>query len=77
MIYVCRNPRDVCVSYFHHTKLFHKAYGYEGDFEQYADLFLKGQLQCGDYWYHLKVGSFFHIVAKTNEFAKNMLLQKN
>ncbi len=64
MIYVCRNPRDVCVSYFHHTKLFHKAYGYEGDFEQYADLFLKGQLQCGDYWYHLKVNFFTKKVSK-------------
>ncbi len=54
MIYVCRNPRDVCVSYFHHFQTFKISYGYQGDFEQFVDLFLKGQVGSGDYWHHLK-----------------------
>ncbi len=55
VIYVCRNPRDVCVSYFHHTNTLHTSYLYEGNFEQYMNLFIKGKLSYGSYWYHLKV----------------------
>ena len=53
---MARNPRDVCVSYFHHTNLFKSSYGYAGTFDDYVDFFMKGRVGCGDFWYHLKVG---------------------
>ena len=55
VVYVCRNVKDVCVSYFHHSKLMGPIYGLEGSFDEYADLFLKGELGYGNYWNHLKV----------------------
>ena len=53
-MYVCRDPRDVAVSYFHHSKTLRSMYNYEGDFEQHVDLFLRDKLSFGPYWYHLK-----------------------
>ncbi|KAL1139429.1 hypothetical protein AAG570_006413 [Ranatra chinensis] len=37
IVAVTRNPRDTCVSYFHHCKLYE---GYTGDFEDFCKLFL-------------------------------------
>ncbi|KAH9381574.1 hypothetical protein HPB48_015860 [Haemaphysalis longicornis] len=53
--YVCvfRNPKDVCVSFFHQTKSF-AAYDFaEGKFEDYFDLYLKGEVDFGDYFDHV------------------------
>ena len=52
VIYVCRNPKDTCVSYFHHCK--NHAYGQLEDFEKFAGFFRRGLLDFGDYWHHLK-----------------------
>ncbi|KAL1468626.1 hypothetical protein MTO96_041357 [Rhipicephalus appendiculatus] len=44
-IYVVRNPKDCCVSFFHHTKKT-KAYNFEqGTFEDYLQLFIKGETE--------------------------------
>lgn len=52
-IYVVRNPKDCCVSFFHHTKKT-KAYHFEqGTFEDYLQLFIKGETSFGDYFEHL------------------------
>ncbi|KAK8756371.1 hypothetical protein V5799_000925 [Amblyomma americanum] len=52
-IYVVRNPKDCCVSFFHHTKKT-KAYNFEhGTFEDYLQLFIKGETSFGDYFEHL------------------------
>ena len=52
VVFVCRNPKDACVSYFHHSKRF----GMEcSDFEAYANLFLQGAVMHGSYWNMLKV----------------------
>lgn len=52
-IYVVRNPKDCCVSFFHHTKKT-KAYNFEqGTFEDYLQLFIKGETSFGDYFAHL------------------------
>ncbi|XP_049272531.1 sulfotransferase ssu-1-like [Rhipicephalus sanguineus] len=52
-IYVVRNPKDCCVSFFHHTKKT-KAYNFEqGTFEDYLQLFIKGETSFGDYFQHL------------------------
>lgn len=53
--YVCvfRNPKDVCVSFFYHTKGFGAYEFAEGKFENYFDLFLKGENDFGDYFGHI------------------------
>ena len=56
-IYLCRNPFDTCVSYFHHAK------GFLGDgkydiseltFDEYFEIFFSGTHNYGDYFHHLK-----------------------
>lgn len=50
-IFIARNAKDCVVSFFHHTRGFPKHYDFEdGDFEVYFDLFLKGQVDFGDYF---------------------------
>lgn len=43
MIHVIRNPKDVCVSFYHHYKFLHF---YTGTFEEFEALFLndKGEI---------------------------------
>lgn len=40
IVYVCRDPRDVAISYYHQYKNLH---GYEGTLQDFLDLFLDGQ----------------------------------
>ncbi|KAH9381572.1 hypothetical protein HPB48_015858 [Haemaphysalis longicornis] len=52
--YICvfRNPKDACVSFFHQTKSF-AAYDFaERKFEDYFNLYLKGEVDFGDYFDH-------------------------
>eukprot|EP00095_Tigriopus_kingsejongensis_P004143 maker-scaffold703_size109190-snap-gene-0.16 protein:Tk04143 transcript:maker-scaffold703_size109190-snap-gene-0.16-mRNA-1 annotation:"sulfotransferase 1a1-like" len=56
VLYVCRNPKDTCVSYFNHCKIGLEWYQMHGSFEDFAQLFLDGTLTYGDYWHHLKGG---------------------
>ncbi|XP_064487657.1 sulfotransferase ssu-1-like [Ornithodoros turicata] len=52
-VYVCRNPKDCCVSFYYHTKGFS---GYEfsdGKFEDYFEIFMTGQTDYGDYFDHV------------------------
>lgn len=37
LIYITRNPRDVCVSFYNHWKIFE---GFTGSFETFADAFV-------------------------------------
>ena len=53
VVYVCRNPLDACVSYYHHTLLFFQ--GHEVSLDTFEKMFMEGRLDYGDYWYHLKV----------------------
>eukprot|EP00096_Caligus_rogercresseyi_P000050 TRINITY_DN1013_c0_g1_i1.p1 TRINITY_DN1013_c0_g1~~TRINITY_DN1013_c0_g1_i1.p1 ORF type:complete len:321 (-),score=77.20 TRINITY_DN1013_c0_g1_i1:416-1378(-) len=55
VIYVTRNPKDVCVSFYHHEKLLNN-HQYTGSFEKFAELFLEGKVAYGSYWEHLKYG---------------------
>ncbi|KAH8318852.1 hypothetical protein KR074_007882 [Drosophila pseudoananassae] len=50
IVYTARNPKDLCVSYYHYCKLLH---GINGDFEQFVDLFLEGHTPMGSYWKHV------------------------
>ncbi|XP_054710941.1 sulfotransferase ssu-1-like [Uloborus diversus] len=49
-IFVARNPKDCCVSFYHHTE---NILGYEfqgGDFDVYFELFMEGKVDFGDYF---------------------------
>ncbi|XP_023164036.1 estrogen sulfotransferase [Drosophila hydei] len=50
IVYTARNPKDLCVSYYHYCKLLH---GINGDFEQFVELFLGGHTPMGSYWKHV------------------------
>ncbi|XP_017122493.1 luciferin sulfotransferase [Drosophila elegans] len=50
IVYTARNPKDLCVSYYHYCKLLH---GINGEFEQFVDLFLEGHTPMGSYWKHV------------------------
>ncbi|XP_067133688.1 sulfotransferase 1C3-like [Centruroides vittatus] len=50
-IYVTRNPRDCCVSYYHFMKLL--PFPGELNFQEFLEVFLEGNLGYGDYFDHL------------------------
>ncbi len=52
VIFVCREPKDCCVSFFHHMKMMSNA---KGDFPAFAKQFREGTANFGDYWYSLEV----------------------
>lgn len=53
-VYVARNPKDCCVSFFEHTKAF-PSYGFQdGTFDEYFEIFLSGETDFGDYYDNLK-----------------------
>ncbi len=51
VVYVCRNPIDIAVSYAHHQKIIR---GFEGSVEDFFEPFMKGNVLYGDYWFNLK-----------------------
>lgn len=49
VIHVARNPRDISVSMWHHTRS--KSFGYEGPFEHFVrKLYLPGHVESGSWW---------------------------
>ncbi|KAI5694330.1 hypothetical protein M8J75_015161 [Diaphorina citri] len=50
IIYVTRNPKDTCVSYYHHCHLME---GYRGDFDDFLKLFLNDAVCFAPYWDHV------------------------
>ena len=55
VIYVCRNVKDACVSYFHHNRLF-KSFEFDSNFEVFANLYRDGTLLQGGYFEMLMSG---------------------
>ena len=55
VVYVCRNPRDTAVSYYHHNILI-PGHNYKGDWPQFRQFFKEGLLVYGSYWHHLLEG---------------------
>ena len=57
VIFVGRNAKDCCVSYYHHYMNF-PGYQFTGDFEAFAKMFRQGTVEYGSYWSMLKVSYF-------------------
>ncbi|KFM75284.1 Sulfotransferase 1C4, partial [Stegodyphus mimosarum] len=57
-IYVARNPKDCCVSYFHHMKNI-PSHGFNGTFDDFFELFISGNIDYGDYFDHV-LGWYAH-----------------
>nr|XP_024219674.1 sulfotransferase family cytosolic 1B member 1 [Halyomorpha halys] len=55
VVYVARNPLDVCVSYYHHNRLA-RLHDYTGDFPTYWDLFKNDEVVYAPYWAHVESG---------------------
>ena len=53
-IFVSRNPKDCAVSYYNHYVNF-PTRKYEGTFDEFAEQFLEGNVESGNYWTMLKV----------------------
>lgn len=53
-IYVARNPKDACVSFYHHHKTFAEGYQFQdGTMDVFFEEFIKGRVDYGDYFDHL------------------------
>ncbi|CAL4067962.1 unnamed protein product, partial [Meganyctiphanes norvegica] len=55
VVYVARNPRDACVSYYHHARLI-KSSGFTGDFNKYLEFWTKDLVVQGPFWQHVHQG---------------------
>ncbi|UYV81140.1 hypothetical protein LAZ67_20000142 [Cordylochernes scorpioides] len=51
-IYVARNPKDTCVSFYHHT-LNISPYEFDGSFDDFFEIFFNSQNDYGDYFDHV------------------------
>ncbi|KAG8177588.1 hypothetical protein JTE90_028309 [Oedothorax gibbosus] len=51
-VYVTRNPKDTCVSYFHHMTA-NPAHGFTGTFDEFFEIFLSGKIDYEDYFDNL------------------------
>ncbi|XP_023220884.1 sulfotransferase 1C2-like [Centruroides sculpturatus] len=51
-IYVARNPKDCCVSFYHHTKSLPSYNFSDGTFDEFFEMFINGQTDYGDYFDH-------------------------
>ncbi|KAK9877333.1 hypothetical protein WA026_017729 [Henosepilachna vigintioctopunctata] len=49
IVYTARNPKDLCVSYYHHCKMFHNL---NTSFEEFCDLFMNDHTPLGSLWTH-------------------------
>lgn len=52
-LYVCRNPKDTCVSMYYHTKGFTGYDFADGKFDDFFEVFVTGQTDYGDYFDHV------------------------
>ncbi|CAL1686316.1 unnamed protein product [Lasius platythorax] len=50
IMYVARDPKDTCVSYYHYCKVFH---GLRGSFDDFAELMLQDSTPFSPFWNHI------------------------
>ena len=65
VIFVCRNPKDACVSFYNHF-LTLPEYKMKGSFADFAALYMEGQVEFGNYWTMLKVIQMVIYVSNDN-----------
>ncbi|KAK7082357.1 Sulfotransferase (sult) [Halocaridina rubra] len=53
VVYVVRNPKDVIISYHHHSRII-SLHGFIGKFEDFVQYFVNDDLVYGPYWLHVK-----------------------
>ncbi|XP_042912558.2 sulfotransferase ssu-1-like [Parasteatoda tepidariorum] len=51
-IYVTRNPKDCCVSFYHHMRN-SPGFKFNGTFDEFFELFISGKIDFGDYFDNL------------------------
>ncbi|KAF8764348.1 sulfotransferase ssu-1-like [Argiope bruennichi] len=52
-VFVARNPKDCCVSFYYHTRNI-PGFGYwDGEFDDFFELFMAGEVEYNDYFDHL------------------------
>ena len=62
VVVILRNVKDACASFYHHEQLLmNQGLDKAVSFEQYTDVYMKGEVLYGNYWDNLKVGSSQHI----------------
>ncbi|KAK2711657.1 sulfotransferase 1C4-like [Artemia franciscana] len=49
VIHIARNPKDLCVSYYHFARM-NKHFGFVGSFNDFFDCFIKGEVPFGPFW---------------------------
>ncbi|KAG1714303.1 Sulfotransferase 1C2 [Nymphon striatum] len=52
-IYITRNPFDCCVSLFHHHRIL-DAYEFDGTFDEFFEMFLRGEVAFGNYFHNVR-----------------------
>ncbi|GIY70009.1 sulfotransferase 1C3 [Caerostris darwini] len=52
-IYVARHPSDCIVSFYHHCRFFPTYFFTDGTLEEFFEVFIKGEVDYGDYFDHL------------------------
>jgi len=53
VVYMMRDPRDVCVSYYYHCRLFNYE-GFTGTFDQFVESFMHDATYYSPYWTHVQ-----------------------
>ena len=61
VIFVSRTPKDCAVSFYNHYMNVPIA-KFEGTFNDFAELFLEGNVEYGNYWTMLKVMNLYNII---------------
>ncbi|KAH3882250.1 hypothetical protein DPMN_006184 [Dreissena polymorpha] len=57
-VFIARNPKDTAVSFYNHTKGI-KGYEYNGKFENYLQMFMRGEVDYGGYPEYLRQWKHF------------------
>ncbi|CAL1686315.1 unnamed protein product [Lasius platythorax] len=50
IMYVARNPKDTCVSFYHYCRVFHSM---KGSFDDFAELMLQDSTPLSPFWNHI------------------------
>ncbi|XP_060078699.1 sulfotransferase 4A1-like [Ylistrum balloti] len=54
IIYVARNPKDTCVSYFHFVQLLKPTFRFNGNFNDFFNRFINNKVPYSPWWRHVK-----------------------